>query len=258
MGLLSSKTKYKLPDYIKAPSKSISAKATQLLDKSYVPYTGDRVAEMSGTQNQAVEALKEMFSANAGPSLRVIDDIPGASGGPVGSTQDYMNPYLEQVMEPIMRRLGIANKENLMGVDAKAHMAGAFGDAGHGIERAETTERGNLQLGDELNRGYFNAFNSAMGLKGDDLARRESNETQAMQMLQQMFGFGGVEQATEQAGLDADFEEFMRAQGFDTEQLAKIASIIGSLNPGTATTKPSTASSIGSIASGIGSVIAAL
>lgn len=260
MGFFDSKTKFVLPGYVQKPSVAISKKATGLLDKGFVGYDKPLTAGMNETQTNAMDWLEQIMgpSGSAGSDLRVIDDIPGASGGPAGTTQDYMNPYLENAMEPMLRRLGIQNKQNLMDVDAKANMAGAFGDTGHAIERAETTERGNLQIEDAATRAYSDAFNSAMGLKSNDINRMMQGKTQSAQLLSELFGMGTQQQETEQQGIAADYSEFLREQGFDEEQLAKISSIIGSLQQGTAQTSPSKASSVLGGLSAVGSIIAGL
>lgn len=259
MGLFSSKTTFSLPKYIKAPAKAIGAKVGTLVDKSYVPYEGERVADMTGSQTDAMSMLQQMLGSSASTDkLRVIDDIPGAEGTPAGTTQDYMNPFLDNALAPILRQLGITNKQAQMDVDARANMAGAFGDTGHALEKAETTERGNQAVTDTTYKAYADAFQNAMGLKQNDLTRMKSNEGQTAQLLQQLFGMGTQEQQTKQAGLDTDFQEFLREQGFDEEHLAKLASIIGSIPQGQASTQPSTASSLLSGAASIGSIIAKL
>ena len=131
-----------------------------------------------------------------------------------------------------------------MDVDAKANMSGAFGDTGHAIERAETTDRGTQAVGDATSKAYYDAFNSAMGLKQNDISRIASDKSETANLISKMFGQGNQQQQTEQVGDQAKFTEFLRQQGFDEEQLAKISSIIGSLSQGTATTTPSTAGSL--------------
>jgi len=258
MGCFKAKTKFNLPSYIEKPNKIIGDKAVDELGKSFVAYDKPMVAGMNNSQNSAMDMLNKLMGDSSSGLPRVIDDVPGASGGPKGSTADYMNPYISQVMEPVLRQLGITNKQNQMDVDAKANMSGAFGDTGHALERAETTERGTQAVGDATSRAYYDAFQSAMGLKQNDIDRISSGRSQSAQIADRLFGMGGTQQQTEQAGLDAQMSEFLREQGFSTEQMAKIASIIGSLNQGQMTTKPSTASSVLGAASGIGSIIAAL
>lgn len=250
------KTSFALPDYIKKPSEAISKVATNQIAKPFVSYDKPMVAGLADGQTDAMAQLKELLGG--GPSVRSIDNVPGT--GKAGSTQDYMDPYLEQVLAPILRNINTSTAQNQMNVDAKANMAGAFGDKGHALENAETAQRGTQAIGDATGQAYSNAYNNAMGLKQNDISRIASDKSQQAQLLNEMFGMGGKEQATKQAGLDADFSEFLRQQGFDINQIAKLASIIGGLPTGQAntTTTPSTASSVLGTAASIGSIISAL
>lgn len=244
MGCFTAKTSYDLPSWIKGPTEAISKAATPLVNKQYQSYNGDLSAGMNNTQTDAMGMLKQLIGNGNNPTIRAIDDVPGMAGGKAGSTQDYMNPYLESVMGPVLRQLGITNKQNLMDVDAKANMAGAFGDTGHAIERAETGQRGEQAVGDATSKAYYDAFNSAMNMKQNDINRISSDKNQTAGLIEQMFGQGNQQQQTDQVGDQTKFNEFLRQQGFDETQLAKITSIIGSLSQGTAKTTPSTASSI--------------
>lgn len=259
MGCFKAKTESSLPGFLKAPTKEIASAAAGQLNKPFVAYDKPMVAGMSDTSTDATAQLKALLGeGGAGMTLpRVIDDIPGAPGTAGGSTADYMDPYLEQVMAPILRNINLSRQQANMSNDAAANMAGAFGDTGHGLERAETNERAITASGDATAKAYSDAFRSAMGLKSDDINRMGNAKSQSAQILDRLFGMGQAEQETQQKGMNADFSEFMREQGFTTDQIAKIASIIGSLQGGT-TTSPSTASSVLGAAGGIGSIIAAL
>lgn len=253
MSCFKSKSKSNLPSYITTPSAKLSTAITGQIGKPFVPYTKPMVAGMNSTQMDANAGLKDL--AGSGPLPRLIDDIPGGlPGGKSGSTADYMDPYLRQVLDPVLRQLGITNKENLMGVDASANMAGAFGDTGHALERSETNQRGTQAIGDATGQAYSAAFNNAMALKGQDINRIGADKAQKGNMLSQIFGEGTTQQETEQKGMNADFAEFLRKQGWDTDSLAKISAIIGNLQAGTTTTTPSTASTILGGALGIGSL----
>lgn len=257
MGCFSPKTKFKLPDYVKKPSQAISAKVTGLMDKEFVPYEGDMTAGMTGTQTDAMAQLKALLGGGLS-APRLIDNVPGASGGPAGSTQDYMDPYLSGVLEPILRNINTSRMQSNMDLDAAANMSGAFGDKGTAVARAETNERAMQAAGDATGKAYSDAYNAAMGLKSADINRMMDSKGQEANILQQLFGMGTQEQGTDQAELDAKLAEFLRGEGFDIDLLQKLSSIVGGLPTGTATTSPSTASSILGGAASIGSIIAAL
>lgn len=256
MGFFSSSTKYNLPSWVSGPTAGVSAAAMPLITKKYQSYGGDLTAGLNGTQTDAMGMLKNLLNKPRAPNIRSIDNVPGA-GGAQGTTQDYMNPYLSNVLDPTLREIKRSTTQNEMTNDAQANMAGAFGDTGHALKQAETARLGTEAVGDATSKAYYDAFNSAMGAKQTDIGRSTADDyntrNQQANIIGQMFGQGNQQQETEQAGDSAKFQEFLRKQGFDETQLAKIAAIVGSLPTGTATTSPSTASSI---LSGIGSIFA--
>lgn len=244
-----------MPSWIKTPSKQISRGVQSELGQAFTPYTGERVAGLSDTQTDAMAWFEQMFGPGGTDTgtPRLIDDIPG-TGPLAGSIADYMDPYLASVLGPALRELGIANTGAHQAADARRHMSGAYGDTGAAIEGGELQKEYLQAVGDTTGKISSDAFRTAMGLRGDDINRLMSGRNQTADLLKTMFNMGGVEQSTEQRGLDADFEEFMRMIGYDWDKLAKAASITGSLPMGSTTPgAPSTASSLlgaaGSIAS---------
>lgn len=254
MGCFSSdkpKTTFELPGWVKGPSKAIGSGVTSALKTPFTPYTGDRTAGLSGTQNDAMAMFEKMFGS--GDQIRVIDDIPG-SGPAAGSTQDYMNPYLEQVLGPVLRQLSQANGDRMQSFDAERNMAGAYGDTGAALGERELQDSYLQAVGDQTGKISYDAYNNAMGLKGDDLARRD----QMADYLKTLFNMGGVEQATGQRDLDADYEEFLRKIGFQWDSLAKAGAITGSLPTGTAVTTPGAPSGAAQALSGLSTAAAFL
>ena len=260
MGCFDSKTSFELPSFIKRPSKAISGGVMKALNTPFEAYTAPRVADMTGSQTDVMAKLREILGlGGTGGSMtlpRLIDDIPGAPGTPGGSTQDYMDPFLDQVLAPALRNINLGTDYGLHKNDAMAHMAGAFGDSGHGIERSKTINDGAVAAGDATGRLYSAAYDDAMTRKGADIDRMRGQQDDTVQRLLSLFNMGGVEQGTKQAKLDADFEEFLRRTGFDLDKLAKAAGVIGSLSPGQMTKSPSTASSIVGGLSSIASLFA--
>ena len=252
MGCFDSSTNYSLPKWTAAPTALVSAKSIPLINKTFQSYNGNLTAPMNATQTDATDQLKKLIGTGSNP-LRSIDNVPGANGGPAGTTQDYMNPFVDNVLKPTIRQLDINQKQNMQDNDAQANMAGAFGDTGHALKLTETKRLGTQAVGDATSKAYYDAFNSAMGQKEADINRIGIDKGQTANLISQMFGQGSQQQQTAQSGDTAKFSEFLRQQGFDETQLAKIAAIVGSLPQGTATTSPSTASSI---LSGVGSLAA--
>lgn len=261
-----------LPSWLESGSEGIAKWLQTGIGQPFTPYEAERVAPLTGMEGQAGDILSGLAggantaeagdlyrtSATAGPQsidfTRLIDNISGGAGGPEGSIQDYMNPWIEQVLNPQMRAIQEQGAQQRIGIGNQATSAGAFGDTRHGILEGEQL-RNEAQLGaDTVGRGYSDAFNNAMGLRSNDLARRlttdQSNagyaETalnrgttgadrllgmnqQGIDIAKALAGAGGTERGVAQAGLDADFSEFMRKQGFTTDQAKSMAQILAML-----------------------------
>jgi hypothetical protein len=254
MGCFSAeKPEYKLPKWMRQPVGSISRGVGSALNQSFTPYTGDRTADMSGTQNDAMAMFRELMGESAGGVPRLIDDIPGM--GPLaGNLKDYMDPYLASVLNPALRELGVARTDRMQDIDRERNMAGAFGDTGAAIDESLANQDYLRAVGDTTGQISSQAFNSAMGLRSDDINRLVAQRGQKGDWLKDMFNMGGVEQATQQRDLDADFQEFMRQIGWDWEKLAKASSIMGSLPSGQMT--PGGPSTAGQLLGGLSSAAA--
>lgn len=241
---------------------------TKLRDSGYQSYGGQRVADLSGDENNAGGMIRSLAGsqnpytsnlesvygrvANTGPqnvsTTRVIDNVPGQGAG--GSTADYMNPYLAQVLAPQLREIDQQAVENQKGLDARAAMGGAFGDARSGFEASQNTKNANLLRSDTTGRGYSDAFNNAMGLKTADINRllnagqfnasmNEQGLARALQGGQALQGldkyntgrqadlanllqqFGATGRGIDQAKLDAAYQEFAKKQQYPLD-IAKL------------------------------------
>lgn len=257
MGCFSAETSFEMPSWLEGPSKNVASAANKALKKPFTPYTDPRVADMSGTQTSAIEQLKQILGIGGGAGIkipRLIDAVPGASGGPEGTTQDYMNPYLEQVLNPVIRQLNLQRDYGLAQNDASATMAGAFRDTGHALERAKTLEGAGRNVTDATGQIYSSAYQDAMQRKGADIDRIMTNRDATTKYLQDLFNMGGVETGISQAKLDAQYEEFMRKTGYDLDTIGKVAAILGGLPQPQMVQQPSTMGSILGGISGIGSL----
>lgn len=270
-----SKTETKtIPAWLSGASEQNINDLRGMRDQGYQAYTGQRVADLSGDETQAGDMIRTLAgssnpytgqaedafsaSANGGPSqvstVRAIDNVPGQ--GADGSTADYMDPYLKQVLAPMLAQLDEDNARTQNSSDARATMAGAFGDSGAAFERARNTDLGNRTKLSTVGNAYSNAFNNAMALKTGDinrnldvsktnaalneqgLARRMAGgnallgldkyntgrQADLASMLQKV-GAGG--RAIDQAKLDATYQEFSNKTGYPL-QMSKL--IIDAIN----------------------------
>lgn len=255
-----------MPQWMVDAGKNNYMMAQGLASRPYTPYSFKRLAGFSDDQTKAQGLLRDFKpSAMTNGTFkmpRVIDNIPGM-GEQAGSTQDYMNPYIDQVLnrtqDRIRRDTDIAK---IASSDRSAQGAGAFGDARHGVADSLIEESGIRAMGDAAAEGYAAAFNNAMGLKQADLTNiynsallNRDNDNSVLSYIQALNNSGADQQGQEQKNLDMMYSDFLRQLGYPQEQLNSLISTLAGTpyNPTTTTQKPSTASNIlgtvGSIAS---------
>jgi hypothetical protein len=244
-----SSTQY--PDWVNKAVQDIFSNASSTANKGFQPFGGQRVAPLSA------DTMKAGSLINGMKPLRLIDNIPGASGRAAGSIQDYMNPFMDGVMNPVLTRMREDEDVRRNQLDAEAVGAGAFGDARHGIEGASLSRDASGARSDMVNKIMAQAFESAMGLRNNDLNRMHG---QNMDKINALFKFGGLKDDKAQARADFDFSEFMRKIGGNQQNLTWLTKLLGALPKETTTTGESGQSGGGaaSLLGGLGSIIGAI
>lgn len=207
------------------------------------PYTG-----------QARDAYGNLISA---PAQSVTPASILGGGKTVGNTtiSDYMNPYIEAALQPQLQAIARQGDADRKRIAAQATFSGAFGDARHGVEDSNQSRDENILTNNTIGTGYSNAFDRAASLRGTDisndlnaqnanagykesaLARAATGATdltnldkydtgRTVDLANALNAQGKQEQTTNQAGLDANFQEFMRKQGYGPQMIQLMASIL--------------------------------
>ena len=112
-----SQVKQDVPAWVEDGGKFLVSEAKGLADTPFTPYTGNRVAELTGDQTSAFAKLRDLVNnapnvgpqANAtvaqgamapaqtvGPAERVVDE-----GGRLGAITDYPDPYMTAAAGPM-------------------------------------------------------------------------------------------------------------------------------------------------------------
>jgi hypothetical protein len=194
---------------------------------------------------------------------------------PLGGIEGYMNPYNETVLQNTLQQIYDAADQVRKRTNASATSAGAFGDARHGIveslnnlntSRAVGETSGNLlkemydtmmgwrssDLGRLYNTDIANAgFNETAlerlfksdaanaGFNEQALSRLASGSAQEQNMMLQqlatLLGSGEAQRSIQNEGNAFDYQEFLRKQGWDDDQLRLAASVLGGVPRETST-----------------------
>jgi len=196
--------------------------ATDISEQGFTPYTGQMTADVSQTTLDARQYYDRMGDiANMTPQEYAA------------MTRANYNPYQQDVIDASIARSAREREVARVGEQAELAKRRAFGNERRGVYEAER------QVGYELGRDQMIA----------DLMRQGYSEAQAATMAQLgqtrsaagaaaagLTQLGGLEQATEQARLDAAYEQFMREQELPYQQLGALATAASGIPAGYGTT----------------------
>lgn len=236
------------------------AKAKSATSSTYVPYQGARLAEFSPETNTAFNMIGQQAAAGT-PGVDAAMNTAGgianysARGIPDMDVQQYMNPYVENVLDVQKKRLGQSFEEQQASRDAAAVQAGAFGGDRRFVQDSLARRDMNDQLQGIEATGLASAFDRATGLfQTDEENRRlgaglglEGARTQGtlgqmkndlgLQNAEALSGVGAKKQQRTQAGLDLAYKDFVQQRDYPQQQAALYASLLS----GTPTTPQTTA-----------------
>jgi hypothetical protein len=200
--------------------------AGNILDGQFKAYTGNRVAGLNPLETQATGALQSYdFGA---PQYQQAQDI--YSGIANMTPQDYasmnqqnMNPYQDQVIGSMEAVAARRRAQERVGEANTVTNSRAFGNDRRGTfegERQATYELGQNELVSNLMKeGYSQSQAATMaqlqnrsGAAGNIAGTAGAAGSQFLSGIGAQMGAGGTGRAIDQAGLDAQYEEFGREQ----------------------------------------------
>lgn len=265
-----SETKTEIPQYVEDAGKLLVSKATDVANTDFKPYAGKRFADFSPDQLSAFQKIRDLVanSPDVGPEAqamiknfgkapaqdisteRVVDET-----GRLGAISDYFNPYVDNALQPAIRKIMEAADSQRKQLGASATSSGAFGDARHGVVESNQNQNVSTAIGDTASQFYTNAFDKAMANRSADLSRfltadttdanfaeqqlgrqltganalvsnAQADQQRQLQVLQALLGSGNQQQGQKQLQKDFDFNEFMRQQGWDANVLGVLGSAL--------------------------------
>ena len=240
----------KLPDFMEAAGEDITQRARGIADQPYQAYTGQRYAPLSqnqqfatnyasqvaGAEQDKVDAASNYFDQSA----RSMTDMDVAS---------YMNPYLQNVMNPQAQKMDEAYGKLQNDISDQAVAAGAFGGSRHGIREGEMDDDRMENMMQLYGQGYANAYDNATNLITNEFGRQNAAGSGMLQSagtesglvtddMNRLLTTGGVEQGHAQQQKDFDYGQFVEGRDWEINRLMPYISAIGGIPYGTSTTQP--------------------
>jgi hypothetical protein len=242
-------------------------KAQGLANKDYQVYQGPLTADPSVLQSKVFQGLGNLaFPSNLGQSFTNAGAPTIGAGGqpgganltmsgnpPQGSTQpgniaqQYMNPYLQSVLDPQLAELRRQNDITNMNANAKLTQAGAFGGGRQAIMNAENNRNLMMEQNKTVGQGYANAYDKAMG-------QFNTEQQQGRDLTKMMTDIGGIQRGITSEGIAADLGEFNTQREFPYKQVQFQRDMISGLPTGSVSNSPTQLSGIAQLISSAGGI----
>ena len=179
-----------IPDYIKQPLLDNLKKAGDLVKQPYQEYGGARIEDFNQDQLNAMQQIRDMQGTGQADLDAAMAGIMGLS--PVtnqnvtsrtfdsAAADQYMNPYIDNVLDKARDRMFRADDIARQGRDARSIQAGAFGGDRQGIMEAEAQknlgDRVATMEADQLAKAYGAAQKAYATDAGMDLKAQQLNQ----------------------------------------------------------------------------------
>jgi hypothetical protein len=228
---------------------------TNIANNPYQAYTGERVAQFSPLQQNAMNAAGQL--GVAGQIGAGTDLAAGAGLGAMGAGQNYamqatnpgavgayMNPYLMQSLAPQMQLL--QQQQGIQGTQlaSQASQAGAFGGSRYGLQQGLQNQSNQLAMSNLVGQGFNTAYNNAisnmqfganLGLQGYQTGLSAANtlgnlgqlqNTQQTNNINTMANLGAVQQNNAQQILNNQYQDYLNYQNYPYQQMGFMSDLI--------------------------------
>jgi hypothetical protein len=229
---------------------------SQATSQPFQKYSSDPnayVAPLTSTQTGAIQNVTGL-QGMTDPYYRTAGAMTLAGAAPVnrltsGQIQEYMNPYMSQVVDPVQNALRQQFGMQQAQQQAQAIKSGAFGGERAGVERALLRGQQGLALGQALSplyqTGYGQALQTAQGQQGIEAANLQrllgagaqagglgtAAQDAALKQASAQLQAGTLQQQTETAQKQALYNEFQKERMYPLQTAQLYAQAAGGLGP---------------------------
>ena len=249
----SSTTTPTLPANVQGAQTDLIERVRAFAATPYQEYTGQRIAEFTPDQLAGFQSARDI-AARSGelsqlmPGLvqRGVTATEGlATRLPDTDIQAYMNPYVEGVLDPMLRDIADRSAAERLRLGQQSARTGSFGGSRQAIAEGELERGTQRTMAEEAAKqraaAYTQAVNefrrdqaaipglyaAALGQLG---AGQQQNTGRLAAEMAPMLQVGGMQQALEQAGLDVERRDFEERRDFPLRGIEVLRSAL-SLSP---------------------------
>jgi hypothetical protein len=219
-----SKKKFKEDPFIRDASIDAVGRARGIADRPYTPYTGQRIAGLSGNEQQASE-LAGSFSERTQPFRDRL-----SAGFSQGALSQFENPYLDRVLGNQQRVIGEEYGRQSADLARRQTAMDAFRSGRSDLARSRLDENRLRALGDAEASGRKSAFDTALDAyfrdQGVNLGALSAVTGSTQAEIGALSQTGLAERGITQAGLDFDYGQFLEGRDWDVNNLGPLLNAI--------------------------------
>lgn len=220
-----------IPDEFKPLAKLYTQRATQYANTPFQAYTGQRFADLNGTQNQALQMVQDR-AVNGSPVMdqansTLIQKLQG------GETNPYLDSMVKKAQTSVAENF---NNQVMPGLSSQMAGSGSFGNSGMQQVMANAAKASQQNAADIATSMYGNAYNTDRANQMQALGMAQSYGNQAYTDAGQLLNAGNTQQNQAQQGLDFGYQQFQQQQDYPLKQLQAIGGVLGQ-NMGSRTTQ---------------------
>ena len=214
-----STTTQSIPDELKPLASAYTTKAINLGNTSYSPYSGERYADLTGTQQMGLDAIQRRATEGSA----TVNNAEQALNTNIAGGQT--NPYLDSLVAKAQD--SVRSQFNTGAVNS-----GSFGNSG----LQEQFQKG---LGDVATDMYGAAYETDKNRQLQSIGMAQDFGNQAYTDAGQLLNAGQIQQDQQQQQKDFDYTQFQEQENLPYKQLAAMSGVFGS-NLGAASSTEST------------------
>jgi len=171
----------------------------------------------------------------------------GTTTPPLGMASQYMNPYLQSVLQPQLEELRRQSQINLQPGLTKMTQAGGYGGGRQAIMESEANRNLLQEQNKAIGQGYASAYDKGMGQFNTEVG-------QAKDLTNMFANAGQAQRGIEQEGITADYNEFLAQRDDPMKKTQYLQSMLQGLPISTVTNSPLGKSGMGQLAEITGSL----
>lgn len=174
----------------------------------YTPYTGQRYADMNGTQQAGLDMITNRATGGDPTMTQANQTLQSTLAG--GNTNPYLDSMVQKAQTGVMGNMAALEKRS-----------GSFGNSG-------IAEQGAKQMGDIATSMYGNAYNTDRANQMSALQLAPTYGNQAYTDASQLMKAGQSMQDQNQQNLDFNYQQFSDQQNLPYKQMAAYSGLLGS------------------------------